>query len=78
MSNPAGIYAVGHPAPVVLNPDGSFDIALQYADPGPTVPAGNWLPIPESGQFSLTLRLYAPNAEAIQGRWRPPPLEPAS
>ncbi|MDE1669238.1 DUF1254 domain-containing protein [Nocardia gipuzkoensis] len=78
VSNPAGIYAVGHPAPVVLNPDGSSDIALQYTDPGPTVPAGNWLPIPESGQFSLTLRLYAPKAEAIQGRWRPPPLEPAS
>ncbi|WP_159930645.1 MULTISPECIES: DUF1254 domain-containing protein [Nocardia] len=74
--NPAGIYAVGHPAPVVLNPDGSSDIALQYSDPGPGVPAGNWLPIPESGQFSLTLRMYAPKAEAIQGRWRPPPLLP--
>ncbi|MFE7741558.1 DUF1254 domain-containing protein [Nocardia sp. NPDC057455] len=74
--NPAEIYAVGHPEPVTLNPDGSTDIALQYTDPGPVVPAGNWLPIPESGQFSLTLRMYAPKAEAIQGRWRPPPLEP--
>ncbi|BDT95116.1 MULTISPECIES: DUF1254 domain-containing protein [Nocardia] len=74
--NPAEIYTVGHPDPVLLNPDGSVDIALQYADPGPAVPAGNWLPIPESGQFSLTLRMYAPKPEAIQGRWRPPPLLP--
>ncbi|MGW4327379.1 DUF1254 domain-containing protein [Nocardia sp. NPDC004573] len=74
--NPAEIYTVGHPDPVLLNPDGSLDIALQFGDPGPAVPAGNWLPIPESGQFSLTLRMYAPKAEAIQGRWRPPPLLP--
>ncbi|WP_051046358.1 DUF1254 domain-containing protein [Nocardia asiatica] len=76
VSNPAAIYAVGHPVPVALNPDGSSDIAVQYADPGPAVPAGNWLPIPEAGQFSLTLRMYAPKAEAVQGRWRPPPLVP--
>ncbi|MFI2282932.1 DUF1254 domain-containing protein [Nocardia beijingensis] len=74
--NPAGIYAVGHPDPVAVNPDGSADIALQYTDPGSDVAAGNWLPIPETGQFSLTLRLYAPKAEVIQGRWRPPPLSP--
>ncbi|MGK8508737.1 DUF1254 domain-containing protein [Nocardia asiatica] len=74
--NPAAIYAVGHPVPVALNPDGSCDIAVQYADPGPAVPAGNWLPIPAAGQFSLTLRMYAPKAEAVQGRWRPPPLVP--
>ncbi|MGK8525119.1 DUF1254 domain-containing protein [Nocardia asteroides] len=76
--NPAEIYAVGHPAPVTLNPDGSSDITLQYSDPGPSVPAGNWLPIPESGQFSLTLRMYAPKPEAIHGRWRPPPLVPVT
>ncbi|WP_194835013.1 DUF1254 domain-containing protein [Nocardia sp. XZ_19_369] len=76
MSNPAGIYAIGHQIPVVPNPDGSVDLAVQHADPGPSVPVGNWLPIPESGPFSLTLRLYAPKAEAIQGRWQPPPLLP--
>ncbi|MFI7004376.1 DUF1254 domain-containing protein [Nocardia sp. NPDC050175] len=76
MSNPAGIYAIGHQIPVVPNPDGSIDLAVQQADPGPDVPPGNWLPIPESGQFSLTLRLYAPKDEAIQGRWQPPPLTP--
>ncbi|WP_454198265.1 DUF1254 domain-containing protein [Nocardia sp. Marseille-Q1738] len=74
--NPAGIYSVGYQVPVVLNPDGSLDIAVQYGDPGPSVPAGNWLPIPDSGQFSLTLRLFAPKAEAVQGHWQPPPLTP--
>lgn len=78
MANPAGIYAIGHQLPVVPNPDGSLDLAVQQAEPGPEVPRGNWLPIPASGQFSLTLRLYAPKAEAIQGRWQPPPLTPVS
>ncbi|MFR9751434.1 DUF1254 domain-containing protein [Nocardia sp. 004] len=76
LPNQAKIYAVGHPAPVVLNSDGSLDIILQYADPGASVPRGNWLPIPETGQFSLTLRMYAPRAEAVQGIWQPPPLLP--
>ncbi|MEU7632783.1 DUF1254 domain-containing protein [Nocardia sp. NPDC049220] len=74
--NPAQIHSVGHQAPVVLNPDGSLDLTLQFSDPGPSVPVGNWLPIPEAGEFSLTMRLYAPKAEAVQGRWVPPPLTP--
>ncbi|WP_454198266.1 DUF1254 domain-containing protein [Nocardia sp. Marseille-Q1738] len=74
--NPAEIYAVGHHVPVVLNSDGSLDITLQWADPGASVPTGNWLPIPESGQFSLTLRLFAPKMQAFKGIWRPPPLTP--
>ncbi|WP_040776129.1 DUF1254 domain-containing protein [Nocardia pneumoniae] len=74
--NPAEIYAVGHHAPVVLNSDGSLDLTLQWADPGASVPTGNWLPIPESGQFSVTLRLFAPKMEAVKGIWRPPPLTP--
>ncbi|PXX60441.1 hypothetical protein DFR70_110283 [Nocardia tenerifensis] len=78
MPNPAGIYAIGHQTPVVPNPDGSVDLAIQHDDPGPAVPLGNWLPIPASGQFSLTMRLYAPKDEAIQGHWQPPPLTPVS
>ncbi|WP_369640698.1 DUF1254 domain-containing protein, partial [Nocardia sp. JMUB6875] len=38
--NPANIYAVGHQIPITKNPDGSFDITIQNADPGPTVPSG--------------------------------------
>ncbi|WP_433522132.1 hypothetical protein ACQPZ2_33835 [Nocardia pseudovaccinii] len=32
------------------------------------------LPIPLSGQFSLTMRLYAPKDIAIDGHWQPPVL----
>ncbi|MCP2292111.1 DUF1254 domain-containing protein [Nocardia amikacinitolerans] len=72
--NPAGIYAVGHQVPVVPGPDGSIELAIQHDDPGSAVPQGNWLPIPSEGPFSLTMRLYAPRPEAIDGRWQPPPV----
>ncbi|MFD0364039.1 DUF1254 domain-containing protein [Nocardia sp. GCM10030253] len=74
--NPDNIYAVGHQIPVVPGPDGAVDIVVQNADPGPSVPTGNWLPIPASGKFSLTMRLYAPAPAAIDGTWQPPGLEP--
>lgn len=76
--NPANIYAVGHQVPVVKNADGSVDIAVQSADPGASVPTGNWLPIPESGKFSLSMRLYAPEPSVADGSWQPPALKPVS
>ncbi|MET8778538.1 DUF1254 domain-containing protein [Nocardia sp. NPDC004654] len=76
--NPANIYFVGHQIPITKNADGSADIAVQNADPGPAVPAGNWLPIPAAGKFSLTMRLYAPKTEAVEGKWEPPALEKVS
>ncbi|MEV6069945.1 DUF1254 domain-containing protein [Nocardia sp. NPDC052001] len=78
VANPAGIYTLGHQLPPVPGPDGSFEITVQNADPGPAVPHGNWLPIPASGTFSLTLRLYAPRPEATDGSWKPPELKPVS
>lgn len=74
--NSAQIYAVGHSVPPVPSSDGSIEFAVQHADPGPGVPAGNWLPIPERGQFSLVLRMYAPQQIALDGDWAPPPLDP--
>ncbi|MGV9415060.1 DUF1254 domain-containing protein [Nocardia sp. NPDC003693] len=78
VANPANIYSVGHQIPVTANPDGSVDIMVQNADPGSGVPAGNWLPIPESGKFSLTMRLYAPEQSVIDGSWQPPALKAGS
>ncbi|MFI7669224.1 DUF1254 domain-containing protein [Nocardia sp. NPDC049526] len=72
--NTANIYAIGHQVPVVPDSDGSVELAVQHEDPGTSVPAGNWLPIPASGQFSLTMRLYAPKDIAIDGHWQPPVL----
>ncbi|WP_280510759.1 DUF1254 domain-containing protein [Nocardia farcinica] len=74
--NDAEIYSVGHRIPVPPAPDGSLVLVIQHADPGPGVPAGSWLPIPDRGTFSLTLRLYAPKTEMLDGSWHPPPLVP--
>ncbi|MEV0294720.1 DUF1254 domain-containing protein [Nocardia sp. NPDC050710] len=78
IDNPADIYAVGHQVPVVAEPDGSVEIAVQHDDPGADVPTGNWLPIPASGPFSLTMRLYAPELSVLDGSWRPPALNEQS
>lgn len=72
--NPADIHAVGHQVPPVLAPDGSLELVVQNADPGSAVPQGNWLPIPASGKFSLTMRLYAPKESVLSGDWQPPAL----
>ncbi|MEU6584673.1 DUF1254 domain-containing protein [Nocardia sp. NPDC046763] len=78
IQNPAGIYSVGHLVPLTPAADGTVEIAVQSADPGADVPAGHWLPIPETGPFSLTLRLYAPEDEVLNGKWQVPKLEKLS
>lgn len=74
VQNPAQIYSVGHLVPVTPGPDGTVEIAVQSADPGSEVPAGQWLPIPDTGQFSLTLRLYSPKTSVLNNKWEIPAL----
>ncbi|GAA4390924.1 DUF1254 domain-containing protein [Tsukamurella soli] len=74
--NPDEIFSVGHQTPPLKNPDGSVDIYIQNARPEQKYVAGNWLPIPPAGAFSLTLRLYAPKTSASTGRWQPPAVQP--
>ncbi|MDZ5454611.1 DUF1254 domain-containing protein [Labrys sp. ZIDIC5] len=54
------------------DPDGLVTLYLQHESPGPDHEA-NWLPIP-AGPFWTTLRLYWPKSEALDGRWKQPPL----
>ncbi|MFM2092189.1 MAG: hypothetical protein RLZZ127_2678, partial [Planctomycetota bacterium] len=71
VANPLNRFAIGDRDPLVFNPDGSLDIVIQHARPAEAqVP--NWLPAPATGAIGLTMRLYAPKPEALDGRWVPP------
>ncbi|MGW4384721.1 DUF1254 domain-containing protein [Kitasatospora sp. NPDC004531] len=71
VANPADIYAVGHYAAPVADPaTGDTVLHLQAAQPADEQLAQtNWLPIPTSGNFSVTLRMYAPVTADIPEDW---------
>lgn len=66
-------FALGERDPLVKNADGSLDLFIQRASPGPDKES-NWLPAPQEGRFSMTLRLYWPKPDALDGTWAPPPV----
>jgi len=70
VANSLNRFAVSSWMPFKYNDDGSLDIYFQNESPGQDKEA-NWLPAPK-GSFNLTMRLYAPKAEALTGKWNPP------
>ncbi len=74
VANPINRYAIGDRDHLIFNQDGSLDLYIQHETPGPEKDS-NWLPSPAKGTLSITLRLYAPRAAAIYGRWTPPPVQ---
>jgi hypothetical protein len=73
--NPLHRYAIGdRTRGLTRNADGSLDILIQKDAPAADQTA-NWLPVPESGRLQLTLRLYQPRAEILDGRFHFPALE---
>jgi hypothetical protein len=70
VANPLNRFAVSSWMPFKTNPDGSLTLYFQNKSPDKAYEA-NWLPAPK-GPFNLTMRLYAPKAEALTGRWNPP------
>jgi hypothetical protein len=74
VANPINRFAIGDRDALKYAPDGSLDIYIQSDNPGSSKES-NWLPTPKSGQLGVTMRLYAPKPQALDGRWNPPAIK---
>ncbi len=68
-------YAVGDRDPLVYNVDGSLDLYIGNAPPRDPSRKANWLPT-LADPFTLTMRIYLPKAEVLDGRWSAPSVTP--
>lgn len=73
VGNEINRFAIGSADKLQYNADGSLDIYIQNKNPGPSK-VSNWLPSPASGVLGMTMRLYAPAPQALDGRWNPPAI----
>ena len=67
-------YAIGDRDAIRYNDDGSLDLYIQSEKPAKDREA-NWLPAPKHGGLNITMRLYGPKTEALDGRWNPPAMK---
>lgn len=74
VANPINRFAIGDRDALKFEADGSLNLYIQHDSPGADKES-NWLPSPKSGAIGLTMRLYAPAAEALDGRWNPPAIK---
>lgn len=74
IANAQGRYALGDRDSLRYNADGSLDLWLQSEVPA-VEKQSNWLPIPASGPFSLTGRIYLPEQRMLNGQWHMPGIE---
>jgi hypothetical protein len=70
VANELDRFAIGDRDALTFDADGSLNLYVQHANPGPEKES-NWLPAP-LGPLGVTMRLYAPKAEVLDGRWSPP------
>ncbi len=75
VKNDLNRFALGDRDDLKYNEDGSLDLYIQSTAPDAEL-VSNWLPIPEEGAFFLTLRLYWPKEEVLNGDWEIPFVVP--
>ena len=75
VANPLNRYIINSPMLPDLKRDGDGGVTLyvQHKSPG-NEKESNWLPAP-NGPFLIAMRLYWPKPEALDGRWKQPPLQ---
>lgn len=66
-------FAIGDRDKLVTDHAGNMTLYIQREAPGGRRD-DHWLPTPQNGPFSLTLRLYWPEKAALEGGWSPPPV----
>jgi hypothetical protein len=66
-------YGILSTMPLKYNPGGSLDVYLQADSPGADKES-NWLPIPPSGSYNLTIHVYQPEQSFIDGTYELPPV----
>jgi hypothetical protein len=76
VAKPMESFAIGDRDGLKFNDDGSLDL---YIQPESSVKdkESNWLPSAKSGELSVTMRVYAPRPEVLDGTWNPPPIKRA-
>jgi hypothetical protein len=74
VDNPINRYLINSPMLPQLkrDADGGLTLLIQNESPGKDKEA-NWLPAPK-GPFFMAMRLYWPKAEALDDKWKQPPL----
>ena len=72
VANPINRYNIAAWMPLKYNADGSLDVYIQRDSPGKDKES-NWLPAPPE-PFSMSLRLYWPKPQVLDGSWTPPPI----
>lgn len=74
-ANPIDRYSIGDRTEgLAYGEDGSLTIVIRHQKPATPEEFANWLPSPTE-RFYMTLRLYGPSKEVVEGKWTPPAVE---
>ena len=75
VANPINRYLINSPILPSLkrDADGGLTLYVQHDSPGRDLEA-NWLPAP-AGLFTMIMRLYLPEPQVLEHKWKMPPLE---